>query len=100
VVTSGRGGVLPPGLPIGVVSAIGEDRIAVTPFVDWDRLEYVRLLQYSGVPAPEAPAELQAETPALPLPAKAPAGEPPAAEPSEAPGVPASAAGQVLDPSP
>jgi rod shape-determining protein MreC len=100
VVTSGRGGVLPPGLPIGVVSAIGEDRIAVTPFVDWDRLEYVRLLQYPGVPAPEVPAELQAEAPTPPLPAKAPAGEPSAAEPSEAPDVPASAAGQVLDPSP
>jgi rod shape-determining protein MreC len=100
VVTSGRGGVLPPGLPVGVVSAIGEDRIAVAPFVDWDRLEYVRLLHYVGVPAPEAPAELRGGAPAPPRPAETPVGGPPAAEPSEESGIPASAAGQVLDPSP
>jgi rod shape-determining protein MreC len=102
VVTSGRGGVLPPGLPIGVVSAIGEDRIAVTPFIDWDRLEYVRLLQYAGVPAPEALAEPRDEAPAPPLPAEAPTGEilVSPAEPSEPPEIPASAGAPTGDPTP
>lgn len=46
IVTSGHGGVFPPGLPIGVVTAIDEGSIKVTPYVDWNRLEYVRLLDY------------------------------------------------------
>ena len=61
VVTSGRGGVLPPGLAIGVVSAIGEHKVAVTPLVDWDRLAYLRLLEYARVLPPEKLEELQQE---------------------------------------
>jgi rod shape-determining protein MreC len=61
VVTSGRGGVLPPGLAIGVVSSIADQRVAVTPLVDWDRLEYLRLLEYTPVLAPEQLEELQQE---------------------------------------
>ncbi|HZC14897.1 MAG TPA: rod shape-determining protein MreC, partial [Thermoleophilaceae bacterium] len=53
VVTSGQGGILPPGLPVGRVSAIGEAGATVTPFVDWDRIDYLRLLAYPAVPAPE-----------------------------------------------
>ena len=41
VVTSGHGGKLPPGLPIGRVSSVGGNRIAVQPFVDFSRLEHV-----------------------------------------------------------
>jgi rod shape-determining protein MreC len=52
VVTSGRGGLLPPGLGIGKVSAITEDRAVVTTQVDWDRIEYVRLLEFAPVAAP------------------------------------------------
>jgi rod shape-determining protein MreC len=96
VVTSGHGGMLPAGLPIGVVSAIDDDKVAVAPFVDWDRLEYVRLLQYAPVRAPEALADPQAESDAAPATAEAPSGEPPAAERSEAPesSVPAAARSQ------
>jgi rod shape-determining protein MreC len=47
VVTSGEGGVFPPGLPIGIVSSIREDGVLVQPFVDWDRLEYVSVLDYT-----------------------------------------------------
>jgi rod shape-determining protein MreC len=61
VVTSGRGGKLPPGLPIGVVRAITDKKVAVAPFVDWDRLEYLRLLHYAPVLPPDALAELQRE---------------------------------------
>lgn len=46
VVTSGEGGVLPAGLPIGVITAIGDAGVHVKPIVDWDRLEYVQLLDY------------------------------------------------------
>jgi rod shape-determining protein MreC len=68
VVTSGRGGVLPPGLAVGVVSAIGEQKVSVTPLVDWDRLAYVRLLEYARVLPPEQLEELQQELYGPPLP--------------------------------
>lgn len=61
VVTSGRGGVLPPGLPIGAVSAIGESKIAVRTWVDFDRLDHLRLLEYAIVVPPERLEELQRE---------------------------------------
>jgi len=61
VVTSGRGGVLPPGLSVGRISAIADDKVAVVPVVDWERLEYVRLLEYSKVVPPETLATLQRE---------------------------------------
>ncbi|GAB5467114.1 MAG: rod shape-determining protein MreC [Rhodospirillales bacterium] len=46
VVTSGDGGIFPNGLPIGRVTEIGETRSAVRPFIDWDRLEVLRLVDY------------------------------------------------------
>ena len=41
VVTSGHGGKLPAALPIGRVSSVSGNRIAVQPFVDFARLEHV-----------------------------------------------------------
>jgi rod shape-determining protein MreC len=46
VVTSGHGGAIVPGLPVGVVTVVGEHEVRVQPFVNWDRLDYVRLLDY------------------------------------------------------
>lgn len=46
IVTSGHGGALPVGLPVGVVAAVGESGIEVKPFVDSSRLEIVRVLDY------------------------------------------------------
>lgn len=44
IVTSGHGGLFPPGLPVGEVS-IGEDGLTyVRPFADMDRITYVRVL--------------------------------------------------------
>lgn len=51
VVTSGIAGVFPPGLPIGIVEAVGAGRISVTPNVARERLEYVRVLDY-GIETP------------------------------------------------
>lgn len=47
IVTSGQGGMLPPGLPVGTVAAIEDGVIRVEPFVDWAKLEYVRVLDYA-----------------------------------------------------
>jgi rod shape-determining protein MreC len=46
VVTSGIAGVFPPGLPVGVVGEVDEARISITPNVERDRLEYVRVVDY------------------------------------------------------
>ncbi|MCY4230558.1 MAG: rod shape-determining protein MreC [Alphaproteobacteria bacterium] len=46
IVTSGRGGVFPPGVPIGDIGTpTGPDAVVeVMPHVDWTRLEFVRVI--------------------------------------------------------
>ncbi len=51
IVTSGEGGLFPPGLPVGVVGEIGEGQAAVRPYAAWDSLEFVSVLDYE-LPAP------------------------------------------------
>ncbi len=46
VVTSGVAGVFPTGLPIGVISKITKDAIAVETISDIERLEYVKIVDY------------------------------------------------------
>lgn len=46
IVTSGHGGVFPPGLPIGVVATATDWEARVQPFVDLSRLEYLRLVDF------------------------------------------------------
>ena len=46
VVTSGEGGMFPPALDVGIVSAVDKDRATVQPFVVWERLDYVTVLDY------------------------------------------------------
>jgi rod shape-determining protein MreC len=46
VTTSGIGGVFPPGLPVGVIVSTGDSGVRVRPFVDLDRLEHLRLVEY------------------------------------------------------
>lgn len=55
IVTSGYGGVFPPGLAVGVVAAVGDAGIRVRPYVDWGHLEYLRLVDYA---LPERLSEL------------------------------------------
>lgn len=53
VLTSGQGGLLPPGLLVGRIAAVGEGgRVAVQPAVDWARLDYLSLLRRDGAAAP------------------------------------------------
>jgi rod shape-determining protein MreC len=46
LVTSGQGGVFPPGLPVGVVANIDGDMARVEPYAELSRVEYVRLVDY------------------------------------------------------
>jgi rod shape-determining protein MreC len=47
VVTSGHGGVFPPGLPVGVVTVAERGVYGVTPAADLGRVNYVRLVDFS-----------------------------------------------------
>jgi rod shape-determining protein MreC len=47
IVTSGDGAVLPPGLPVGVVTKIEKGVATIQAFADWKRLEYVSVMDYS-----------------------------------------------------
>ncbi|ANK82292.1 MAG: rod shape-determining protein MreC [Rhizobiales bacterium NRL2] len=47
IVTSGHGGVFPPGLPVGVVARAEQGDVRIRPFVEWSRLEMVNVLRYS-----------------------------------------------------
>jgi rod shape-determining protein MreC len=59
IVTSGHGGTFPPGLPVGVITTIENGLVHVQPFVDWEQIEYVRLVDYelSGLLLPLAGQE-------------------------------------------
>lgn len=46
IVTSGHGGVFIPGLPVGAVSTVERGMVTVRPYVNWERMDYVRLLDY------------------------------------------------------
>ncbi len=48
VVTSGFGGLFPPGIPVGTVAQVGQDEVRVLPLVAWDRIEFLRLIDYQG----------------------------------------------------
>jgi rod shape-determining protein MreC len=46
IVTTGEGGVFPPGLPVGIVSAIDAAGPRVEPFVELSQLGYVMIVDY------------------------------------------------------
>jgi rod shape-determining protein MreC len=46
LVTSGDGGVFPPGIPVGMVQSVEGHKISVTPLVDRSNLEYVRVIDF------------------------------------------------------
>ena len=56
VVTSGRGGLIPPGLLVGRIAAIGPERVAVRPAVDLGRLDYLTIVRYRGLEVPGSEA--------------------------------------------
>lgn len=56
VLTSGRGGMLPPGLLVGQVTDVAGAQPRVRSYVDWSRLDYLSLLHYQDPPPPEVRA--------------------------------------------
>ena len=59
VVTSGEGGVFPPGLPVGVVASIDGEAPRVEPCAELSLVEYVRIVDYGladGLPKPVSSA--------------------------------------------
>ncbi|HJP22288.1 MAG TPA: rod shape-determining protein MreC [Alphaproteobacteria bacterium] len=60
IVTSGHGGVLPPGVPVGVVTKVSEGGVRVQPLVRFDRLEYLSLVRYD-LPGRAGPQERAGE---------------------------------------
>jgi len=55
IVTSGQGGVFPPGLPVGVVASLDGEAPRVEPYAELSRVEYLRIVDYGladGLPKP------------------------------------------------
>ena len=46
VVTSGHGGVFPPGLPVGVVASVNDGGVEVKLFANYYKMEFVRVADY------------------------------------------------------
>jgi rod shape-determining protein MreC len=68
VVTSGDGGVFPPGLPVGVVAALDQGSARIEPYAELRQLDYVLLVDYGlagGLPQP-APAGTGQKRPGKP----------------------------------
>ena len=63
VVTSGSGGIFPPGLPVGVVASVEGGVVRVEPYAGLSRLEYLRIVDFgfngvlpqSSIPPPRSP---------------------------------------------
>ncbi len=83
VVTSGAGGMLPPGLPVGITVQTNEGKFRVQPFSEQARVSYVRVLRYDfpGEIAPETEEEAAEEEEALSVDASPPAPAAPQTEP-------------------
>lgn len=55
VLTSGQGGVFPPGVPVGVVASLDGEAPRIEPYVELSRVEYLRIVDYGladGLPKP------------------------------------------------
>lgn len=48
ILTSGHGGVLPRGIPVGRVDSVGRNGVLVRPLVDWNRLTLVRIIDFQS----------------------------------------------------
>jgi rod shape-determining protein MreC len=66
VVTSGQGGVFPPGLPVGIVAGFDGELARVEPYVELSRVDYLRLVDYGlgeALPNPPSPAPRNGKRP-------------------------------------
>ncbi|HEX4616918.1 MAG TPA: rod shape-determining protein MreC [Stellaceae bacterium] len=60
IVTSGEGGVFPPGLPVGVVASVDSEGARVEPYAALPRVDYVRLVDYGLAEALPNPLSISA----------------------------------------
>ena len=60
IVTSGQGGVFPPGLPVGVVAGIDSEGARVEPYAALSRVDYLRLVDYGLAEALPNPLSISA----------------------------------------
>src|SRR5215469_13623584 len=60
IITSGQGGVFPPGLPVGVVASIDGEAPRVEPYAALSRVDYLRLVDYGLAEALPAPVSVSA----------------------------------------
>src|SRR5260370_9517894 len=58
IVTSGQGGVFPPGLPVGIVAVFNGELARVELFVELSRVDYLRLVDYGLADALPSPLPL------------------------------------------
>jgi rod shape-determining protein MreC len=47
IITSGEGGIFPPGLPVGTIIEIKDDQVIVQPYANMDRLDFVNVLNFT-----------------------------------------------------
>lgn len=60
IITSGEGGVFPPGLPIGAVASIDGEAPRVEPYAALSRVDYLRLVDYGLAEALPTPLSVSA----------------------------------------
>jgi rod shape-determining protein MreC len=60
IVTSGQGGVFPPGLPVGVVAGVDSEGARVEPYAALSRVDYLRLVDYGLAEALPNPLSVSA----------------------------------------
>jgi rod shape-determining protein MreC len=60
IVTSGQGGVFPPGLPVGVVVSVDTEGARVEPYAALSRVDYLRLVDYGLAEALPGPLSISA----------------------------------------
>lgn len=58
IVSSGHGGVFPAGLPVGVVAGIIDGETWAQTFVDWRKLQFVRVVNFGEAETPPSPETL------------------------------------------
>jgi rod shape-determining protein MreC len=60
LVTSGQGGVFPPGLPVGVVVSVDGEAARVEPYAALSRVDYLRIVDYGLADALPSPTSIAA----------------------------------------
>jgi rod shape-determining protein MreC len=88
IVTSGHGGLFPPGLPVGTIEVDPDGRLQVALAAVAEYLDYVRVLEPAPVGSPDEPALSPEGAPISEAPVETPSQEPAGAETAAAAAAP------------